>query len=134
MSAPLPASITDFVNTICNMIDTFADSVEIACHVNADSDVCELSIFPITQEVVGGPNDGQRMQPPFSLDVMSALLTFDHVQSVRWKSAPFADDDELGNHIVIEGDVAGHQVWVNLLSRAPDRFETQPRDGLAHRV
>lgn len=134
MSDPLPPAIKHFVDTVCQAIDTFSDSVEIGCHVNHDSEVCELSVFPLTQEIVGGPDDGRQLKPAFSLDVMPVVLAFEQVNSVRWQNAPFADDDELGNHIVVEGEIDGQQVWVNMLAQAPDRFETQPVDGLGHKV
>lgn len=134
MSNSLPPAISELVNRICESIDTFTDAAEIACHVNHEDDVCEVSIFPLTQEVIGGAEDGTQLKPAFSLDLLSVVLAFEHVNSVRWQNAPLAHDDELGNHIVIEGEVEGYQLWMNILGQAPERFETQPVDDLTHRV
>ncbi|MEQ9408818.1 MAG: hypothetical protein RIK87_13870 [Fuerstiella sp.] len=93
----------------------------IGCHFFQDpeSEEWEVTIFVSFTEIVGGPLDGRNMPVPVQLDIGHVMNLFDQTPSVYWQSDPVAEDDELGQHISIEGVARGHRVWLRILKEPP---------------
>lgn len=95
----------------------------VGCHVCEIDGIHELSVFPATTEVVGGKRDGRHLLPTFHLEVLPLLELFEEIKAIDWQNAPVNKSDELGAHVVIEAQYQGHEVRLQILARAPQRFE-----------
>lgn len=111
---------------------TFADQVSLAIegfdllapigahyHYNDVMDQWELTLFPSSTEVFGGQLDGKRTFSRFSLNIGAVLEAFSTSSQVRWQSHPLGEDDQLGQHVSVEGSVDDNLVWLRILAMPP---------------
>jgi hypothetical protein len=124
MKSP-PDWLVEMANQVAQAIEGFELLAPIGSHVwfNEMLDQWELSVFPSATEVLGGRFDGKRNDSRFSLDIALVLGAFDTVSQVRWQSHRLGEDDELGQHISVEGTVKDNLVWLRVLATPPERFE-----------
>jgi hypothetical protein len=83
----------------------------------------EVIVYPTPIELVGGAADGELVSPGFSLNVKELQSSFDEVTDVNWRAHDFGPQDPDGPHISIEGVYQGHDVYLTVLSEAPDDEE-----------
>ena len=53
------------------------------------------------------------------------MAAFEKVADLHWRSQSFGPHDNLGSHVSIEGVCQGHEVWLQVLSEAPDDEEPE---------
>jgi len=96
----------------------------VGCHFFHDvpEDTWEVTLFVMATEVVGGPADGSQMASRFEMDVNALVSLFDSTPQLRWQSDSFADDDQLGCHLSLEGLARGRDVWMRVLQAPPPEF------------
>ena len=120
--AAAPEWLVEFANSIAlNMTPTDVMS-PLGCHFCHVDGHWEIALFAADTEIVGGRKDGMHRGSRFSLDVLAATRYFTRVTSITWQALPFGSYDELGAHIAVEGMVGEEEVWLRVLSRAPERF------------
>jgi hypothetical protein len=73
-------------------------------------------------ELVGGAHDGGLVSPGFSLDLERVRAAFERVEDLNWNAHCVGPGDE-GPCISVEGQFAGHEVWLRVLAYAPDDEE-----------
>jgi hypothetical protein len=116
--------LNEFVARVMDATTLLTEPVEIACHTYfneaADSGgEWEVTVFA-EPDTLGGRLDAFPLQPATSVDVAGLMTVFDSLDSCRWQSETVAFDDELGSHLSVEGAYRGHQIWLRVLSRAPE--------------
>ena len=83
----------------------------------------EIIVYPTPIELVGGDADGEIVSPGFSLDIKELWSNFDEVTDTSWQAYDFGVHDFDGPHISIEGVYQGHQIWLRIMSEAPEDEE-----------
>src|SRR4051794_20126959 len=97
-----------------------------------DEGAWEVLVYELPVEMVGGRHDGEVVSPGFSLDLEAVRSAFTRVDAVSWQAHPMGEGDE-GPSVSVEGEYAGHEVWLRVLAFAPDdegpgeRFDTNRR-------
>jgi hypothetical protein len=83
-------------------------------------DLWDILIYPLPVEMVGGAHDGGLAAPGFSLDLEKLRSAFKRLTALGWDAhGTGAENAEDGPYIGVEGDVAGHKVWLRILAFAP---------------
>ncbi|QDT62955.1 hypothetical protein V22_01530 [Calycomorphotria hydatis] len=100
-------------------------SSPIGCHYreNQLADEWEVTLFLAKTEIVGGPGDGKKTDSNFWVDLAMLQPLMEDITAFGWQALPMGEDDEAGPHVAMSGNYQGHQVWLRILSTAPDRFE-----------
>lgn len=124
MATP-PEWVADLVNCVVSQMQPSGLLNPVGCHfhLNEESAQWEISVFVSDTRVIGGEFDGARVQPAFFLNLTEVVSFFDTVENVCWQTNHLGEDDEVGNHISIEGEVVGNGVWLRLLARAPKHVQ-----------
>jgi hypothetical protein len=81
----------------------------------------EIILYPRPVELVGGAVDGEVVAPGFTLDLKGLRPAFDQVDAFSWNSIGFHDGE--GPYIVIEGEIQGQHVYLQVLAYAPEDEE-----------
>lgn len=124
----LPDWITALAAALAEHFVAAAVPSPMGAHVQRSTDadapdgVWEVSLFYGKTEIVGGPQDGQRTDTPFWLDLNGVRGVFDRISGFHWQAAPLGPRDDLGPHVAIEGDYRGNPVRVRILAAAPTQF------------
>jgi len=122
MDNPPPAWLADLSDRVLALLSAEAPLQSIGCHFHRVDDVWELTLFAGATETVGGSRDGAWSDPPFSVDLLGLPACFDEIHGMWWQTQAVGSEDDLGNHLSVEGLVAGQKVWLRIKSHAPDRF------------
>lgn len=117
-----PQWIARLVESVCQKIQLFDEESPIGCHYFNNNDSYEVSVFVSSTEVVGGPNDGQRIAARFIVDVIELIEVFDVIDSMTWQPQIVDETDEVGPHFSISGTYAGETVWLRILGETPEQF------------
>ena len=64
--------------------------------------------------------DGTKLVYEIQLNIGDLMDLFDVPPGVYWQSAAVADDDDLAQHISLEGTARGHKVWLRILKESPE--------------
>ena len=88
-----------------------------------DDQFWEIIVYPTPIELVGGAADGELVPPGFSLNLQELWSSFEEVTDVNWCAYDFGPHDPDGPHISIEGVYQGHEVYLEVLSEAPNDEE-----------
>ena len=93
----------------------------IGCHFHYDviEDVWEVTVFPAATEIVGGSLDGTWLPSVFQLDINLLAALFDLPPGIHWQAGCMSEDDDLADHVALEGRYRGREVWVRILRTAP---------------
>lgn len=119
-----PAWMQWFIDDVARGVLHQQQLSPLGCHYihNSDDDVWEVTLFVSRTEIAGGPHDGLCMVPFLQVDVSAVMAAFDEHPRVCWQSGAADDDDQLGNHLSIEGVVEGRMVWLRLMAESPREF------------
>lgn len=100
------------------------DAALIGCHYfhNVPNDEWEISLFELPTEICGGAADGMQVLSGLRIDLAVVVSAFDSISSIYWQVGKICDDDELGNHLSLEGITCGFQVWLRILRDSPSVF------------
>lgn len=93
----------------------------LACRYLAEDGVIDVLLYPTPVEIVGGADDGEIVDPDFDLDLIRLRELFSSVADIGWSALGL--DDEGGPHIWVEGAFRGQDVFLQVLSRAPEGEE-----------
>jgi len=117
-----PAWLRWFVNDAVRGIVDRQVTAPIGCHFyhDADTNVWEVSLFISRTEVCGGPADGKLVPSGLQIDIMAVCSAFDSPPAVYWQAEKISHDDELGNHLSLEGIARGFGVWLRILQNPPE--------------
>jgi hypothetical protein len=117
-----PAWLQLLIDQVTCAIVDYDCHAPIGCHFyqNPDTAEWEISAFVSSTEVVGGPMDGTKVNPPVQLDIGSVIDVFSDKPTIHWQSDAVAADDELAQHISFQGRINEHRVWLRILRGAPD--------------
>ena len=127
-------------NWLESLVDVIAECMEphnvmgpLAFRWRNENDHWEITVYPTPAELIGGAEDGAVVSPGFSLDVQNLSTLFEELVDVRWQAQAFGPNDHLGQHISVEGVYYGHEIYLQVLSEAPDDeepgFKFAPRSG-----
>ena len=94
----------------------------IGCHFHRSEEggEWEITLFVSDTEVVGGPHDGTLVPYSLQVDLPVAMKLFDEIPQVYWLAGAQRDNDDLNQHVSLEGKVRGHHVWLRILEQAPE--------------
>ncbi|MBT5021073.1 hypothetical protein N8590_02885 [bacterium] len=117
-----PEWIPEFVDHACRTLRLFDEDAPIGCHYFSEGETHEVSLFVSSTEVVGGPNDGKRINSRYIVDVVELMTLLDEVESITWQAHIIDEDDDLGPHLSVSGIYHGESVWLRVLGETPDEF------------
>lgn len=122
-TASPPAWLRWFANDAARTILDTATHAPIGCHYHHDDDgdEWEVTVFVSDTEVVGGPRDGTLVPCRIQMDVSRAVDLFDEMPKVYWQTGAMQEDEDVAQHISLEGSVRGHHVWLRVLAQAPEQ-------------
>jgi hypothetical protein len=86
-----------------------------------EEDFWEIDAYPTPVELIGGATDGAVVTPGFSLDLEQLRSAFDQVEDLGWNALGWPDGD--GPFIWLEGVYQGHDIFLRVLSEAPEGEE-----------
>jgi hypothetical protein len=78
-----------------------------------DEDLWLIDVYWTPVALIGGPADGEIVDPGFSLDLEELRGVFDEVRALSWQSLGFPGGD--GPHVAVEGVYQGREVYVQIL-------------------
>lgn len=119
---PQPEWIPELVDHACRALRLFEEDAPIGCHYFSEDETHEVSLFVSSTEVVGGPNDGKRVNSRYVVDVIELMTLLDEVESITWQAHIIDEDDDLGPHLSVSGTYQGESVWLRVLGETPDQF------------
>lgn len=110
-----------FINDASKGIVDHGTIGPIGCHYFFDEQLStwEISLFVAHTEVIGGPLDGSLIATGLQVDLVRIKAAFDSEPATYWQSEKIADDDQLGNHVSMEGIARGNAVWLRILHEPP---------------
>jgi hypothetical protein len=120
-TASPPAWLRWFANEGAQAILDTEVHAPIGCHYHysEESREWEVTVFVSDTEVVGGPNDGTLVPYHVQVNLSHAIGLFDAPPKVHWLAGADRDDADLDQHVSLEGQTKGHQVWLRILAQAP---------------
>lgn len=122
-AASPPAWLRWFANGAAQAILDTAMHAPIGCHYHYGEKLgeWEVTVFVSDTEVVGGRRDGTLVPYAIQVDLQEAIKLFDEMPRVYWLAGAEGKDNELDQHLSMEGSVKGHQVWLRILAQAPQQ-------------
>lgn len=120
--SPQPEWIPEFVEDVCAALRLFDEDAPIGCHYFPADEGHEVTLFISSTEVVGGPNDGERITARFLVDIVELMTVFDVLDSMTWQPHLVDQDDELGPNLSATGSYRGETVWLRILGETPEQF------------
>lgn len=121
MSQP-PQFVVELVERASQAIQLLDGETPIGCHYFLNENEHEISLFVSSIEIVGGAEDGQRIEPRFIVNLISLLDVLDEIEGFSWQPNALNDQDELADYVSLSGTYAGHAIWLRILSRTPECF------------
>ncbi len=122
--------LTKFVDDVAPHVSSWDGDVPLQCHVfrNCDGelDEWEVTLFGEPQ-TFGGRLKSVAFDAPLNVSVLHVAAVFEEVESCHWQTANIDGSDELGPHFSVIGVYEGHNVWLRILSRAPERLRKSAR-------
>lgn len=116
----------DWLRTFADAVAAHLHAVEllppIGCHVHHHPEGWEVTLFASATEVVGGRRDGKVRTARFHVDVLAICQLFDEVSGIAWQTHRLGPSDELGAHLVVDGQVHGEPVSLRIPAVAPKMF------------
>lgn len=117
-----PEWISEFTERVCTSIRLFDEGAPIGCHYYCGETSHEISVFVSATEIVGGPNDGQRIVARYVVDLIELMQVFDLLDNYSWQPQVIDASDEVGPHVAISGEYQGEQIWLRILAQTPEQF------------
>ncbi len=115
-----PNWLSELVSDVANSTDALGEPAEIGCHVFQNDQTAEWEVTLFAERPEWGGRLAQLSTTPvLSVDVHAVEKAFDRVTGCRWQTAPIPSGDDLGPHLSVEGEFAGHSVWLRVLARKP---------------
>jgi hypothetical protein len=121
-STDAPLWLRSFVDDMLQGILCKVTRAPMGCHFAFDDEagLWEVTLFAGKSQVLGGPHDGMTVPTGMELDISRILLAFDHIPIITWQSEKYSAEDELGNHVSVQGYCQGNHVHLRVLHDAPE--------------
>ena len=116
--------LTRLVSEVSKFMLCLDGNAPVQCHLyhnEDDRDEWEITVFGEPNRF-GGRLAKHSIDRCFSVDVLGVVMLFEDVESCQWQTSNIDASDELGPHLSVCGRFEGHQVWLRVLSRAPERL------------
>ena len=123
MTSP-PSWLAKLTHRIASEIAPGDLMAPLGCHYYHEplADQWEITLFASSTEIVGGEFDGNSHPSKFTVDIAALMKCFDVVERIHWQNLPIGEDDDLGQHLSIEGQFDDYNVWLRILATAPAQF------------
>ncbi|HET6426519.1 MAG TPA: hypothetical protein VFG20_22700 [Planctomycetaceae bacterium] len=118
-----PEWLGEFADRVAALVLAVDVLAPVGCHFCFESGVWEVTLFAAKTEIVGGPRDGLQRPSRFCLDLAGLTALFTAISSFHWQAHSLGRRDDLGAHIAVEGEVAGHRVWLRVPARVPETLD-----------
>ena len=118
-----PAWMQSLIDLVASCMEAHSEMGPMAFRWGEEEDAWDIMVYPTPGELIGSADDGALVSPGFSLDVQELTTAFEELVDVRWRAHAFGPHDEEGRHISIEGVYDGHEVYLQVLSDAPEDEE-----------
>lgn len=118
-----PDWLLELADAVCRRIVPVDTPTPIGCHTKFVDGVWEMTVFTDRTEEFGGAHDGRTRATRFFLDLTGLTACFDRVERFAWQPVSIDETDDLGPHVAVEGVIAGHPVWLRVLSDTPRYFD-----------
>ena len=122
MSNPHPW-MESLIEIVANCMEPHNELGPLAYRWRNEGDSWVIWVYPTLGELVGGAADGTVVSPGFSLDVQELSTAFEELKDVHWKAHSFGPHDQEGQSLCFEGVYDAQDVWLLVLSQAPDDEE-----------
>ena len=119
----LPAWLDTLIETVVNCMEAHSPMGGCGfrfCPPETDDELWAIFVYPTPVALRGGDDDGQRVDPGFSLDLEVLREALDEVVALRWTAHPLSEYDYNHPSVAIEGRFQGHAVYVEIQAYAPD--------------
>jgi hypothetical protein len=122
-TASPPAWLRWFANEAAQAILNTVVHAPIGCHYHYSDELSEweVTVFISDTEVVGGQRDGTIVPYRMQVDLPQVLGLFDQMPKVYWLAGMDDKEDDLNQHMSLEGQVRKHHVWLRILAQAPQQ-------------
>lgn len=121
MATP-PKWVANLANSVAECLEPLEPMPPVGCHYHECDAGWEISVFPSQTEIVGGSEDGRQIAPRFEVDILAIATLFSRIDSMSWQSRTVNENDQLGNHLAVCGQIEGIAVSVRILKTAPACF------------
>lgn len=118
-----PVWMESRIDVVCGCMEAHNVMGPLGFRWSEEEQVWEIIVYPTPIELVGGAADGELVSPGFSLNVQELQSNFDEVAEVNWRAHDFGPQDPDGPQISIEGVYQGRDVYLTVLSEAPENEE-----------
>ena len=119
----IPETIEAFVTSVAELFEPFSGTARVGYECNFADESFEISMFVGAREIVGGPYDGRQEPQNFRFNLQGLFDRFDSIQTFLWNAMPHSPMlDEGLSFIVVEGQVKGHVVRLQLHPTAPEEI------------
>ena len=109
------------VNEVSACLEVISPMGPMGYRYHVEEDLVAIKVYPTPVELIGGPDDGGRVDPDFHIDLGELSNVFEDVLHMGWNALGM--NDEEGPHILVEGKFRGQDVYLQVLARAPDDEE-----------
>ena len=116
----IPAWLDSLVEFVADCMEVHNASGPLGMRCGQEGDHWDVMVYLAPGELVGGAVDGSIVSPGFSLDVQRLSAAFDQLVGVHWQAQAFSPHDYEGQYISVEGVYEGHDVYLQILSEAPE--------------
>lgn len=118
-----PAWMESLIDLVAGCMETHSEAGPLAFRWRQEEDQWHIMVYPTLGELIGGADDGALVFPGFSLDIQELTTAFEELVDVHWRAQALGSHDQEGRHVSIEGVYDGHQVYLQVLSDAPEDEE-----------
>ncbi len=120
----LPPWMQQFVTDVAELFEPFRGVARPGFECHWGEDRWEVSLFLGETEVVGGPQDGERLPVNFRFDVQGLPARFEQLDALRWNALPDCGADRGSglalSFLVAEGRVSGQPVTLQVHAAPPE--------------
>lgn len=127
----MPDTIQEFVTAVANLFEPFRGEARVGYESRFVDEGWEISMFLGATEIVGGPLDGRQMAQNFRFNLQGLFDQFDSIESFLWNAMPdnpLMDNSDAMSFVVVEGNVRGQMVRLQLHPTAPEEIGPAVRE------
>lgn len=114
-----PSWIEEFVQQVSYCLFPEEVPAPLGCHYHEELGCWEIALFPSQRRRRGYREE---RPSPFSFDIRQMLPLFDELEHLDWVAVPMSEENEVGPHLLIEGEVHGNPVLLRICAEIPLRF------------
>lgn len=123
---PLPTWLDSLIDRLSDCFEPFSGVARVGYEAFQSPSGWELTVFLGENEMVGGPEDGERNTVNFRFNLLELQGQFEQVHEFFWNAFPnshiFESDCADLSFLTLDGTVAGHRIRLQVHAAPPDRF------------